>query len=111
MAACGLLLQHLPTGNPNVQLNTGDISSIVLEFGLSDEEVAACDLACSISIGRLQESLSLSHAVSIVLAQFYQARLSSVAAAAAVPTAALPYTVQHISQLAAGYDSTSGIEH
>jgi hypothetical protein len=24
------------------------------EFGLSDEEVAACDLACSISIGRLQ---------------------------------------------------------
>jgi tRNA C32,U32 (ribose-2'-O)-methylase TrmJ len=24
------------------------------EFGLSDEEVAACDLACAIPIGRLQ---------------------------------------------------------
>lgn len=28
------------------------------EFGLSDEEVAACDVACSISIGRLQVSLT-----------------------------------------------------
>jgi tRNA C32,U32 (ribose-2'-O)-methylase TrmJ len=26
------------------------------EFGLSDEEVAACDVACAISIGRLQVS-------------------------------------------------------
>lgn len=29
------------------------------EFGLSDEEVAACDLACSIPIGRLQVRVML----------------------------------------------------
>lgn len=42
------------------------------EAGLLDEEVAACDCAVSIPIGRLQESLSLSHAVSITLSQLYQ---------------------------------------
>lgn len=44
------------------------------ELGLSDDELAACDLACSIPIGRLQESLSLGHAVTVVLSQLYQAR-------------------------------------
>lgn len=44
------------------------------EFGLSDEEVAACNVACSIPIGRLQESLSVAHAVSIVLSQLFQYR-------------------------------------
>jgi response regulator of citrate/malate metabolism len=29
------------------------------EFGLSDDEVAACDIACAISIGRLQVRLLL----------------------------------------------------
>lgn len=59
----------------------------------------------------LQESLSLSHAVSIVLAQLYQARLSAVAAAAAVDTTVLPYTVRSVDDLAEGYDSSSGTEH
>jgi hypothetical protein len=131
------------------------------EFGLSDEELQACDLACSIPLGRLQvrvavsgalstqphanqlwschtsgtarpwqcsastssptngvcpsvvcaalivqESLSLSHAVTIVLAQLYQARLS---ATAGDPLAA-QYSVSQPTQLAEGYDS-SGTEH
>ncbi|KAJ9523493.1 hypothetical protein QJQ45_007209 [Haematococcus lacustris] len=46
------------------------------ELGLSDDEVKACDVACSIPIGRLQESLSLSHAVSITLATLFQSRLA-----------------------------------
>lgn len=42
------------------------------EAGLLDDEIAACDCTVSIPIGRLQESLSLSHAVSITLSQLYQ---------------------------------------
>lgn len=45
------------------------------ERGLDPDEVAACDAACSIPIGRLQESLSLSHAVSLALAPLFEARL------------------------------------
>ena len=41
--------------------------------GLMPDEISMCDAVCSIPIGRLQESLSLSHAVSIVLSQIYQA--------------------------------------
>lgn len=59
----------------------------------------------------LQESLSLSHAVSIVLAQLYQARLSAVAASAAVPVTSLPYSVRSKEGLAEGVDSSSGTEH
>jgi tRNA C32,U32 (ribose-2'-O)-methylase TrmJ len=44
------------------------------EEGLRPEEVTACTAACSIPIGRLQESLSLSHAVSLVLAPLFEAR-------------------------------------
>ncbi|KAF6259006.1 Alpha/beta knot methyltransferase [Scenedesmus sp. NREL 46B-D3] len=81
------------------------------EFGLSDDEVAACGTACAISIGRLQESLSLSHATSIVLSQLYQARLSALAAASGMAPAALPYSAGSVDELANGYDSSSGIEH
>lgn len=59
----------------------------------------------------LQESVSLSHAVSIVLAQLYQARLSAVAAAAGVTTMDLPYSVRSVNDLAGGYDCSSGTEH
>jgi hypothetical protein len=52
------------------------------EFGLSDEEVACCDVACSIPIGRLQESLSVGHAVSIVLSQLFQHKQGLVASSA-----------------------------
>ena len=45
--------------------------------GLTIEVVQACDASCSIAIGRLQESLSLSHAVSITLSQLYQRRVAS----------------------------------
>ena len=44
------------------------------EEGLRPEEVTSCTAACSIPIGRLQESLSLSHAVSLVLAPIFEAR-------------------------------------
>eukprot|EP00200_Dunaliella_tertiolecta_P004582 CAMPEP_0202347334 /NCGR_PEP_ID=MMETSP1126-20121109/5738_1 /ASSEMBLY_ACC=CAM_ASM_000457 /TAXON_ID=3047 /ORGANISM="Dunaliella tertiolecta, Strain CCMP1320" /LENGTH=339 /DNA_ID=CAMNT_0048938865 /DNA_START=113 /DNA_END=1132 /DNA_ORIENTATION=- len=44
------------------------------DLGMSDEEVQECDVVCSIPIGRLQESLSLSHAVSISLSSLFQRR-------------------------------------
>ncbi len=44
--------------------------------GLLPDEIQICDAVCSIPIGRLQESLSLSHAVSIVLSQLYEAHTS-----------------------------------
>ncbi|KAF5838962.1 hypothetical protein DUNSADRAFT_1907 [Dunaliella salina] len=44
------------------------------DLGMSDEEVQGCDVICSIPIGRLQESLSLSHAVSISLSSLFQRR-------------------------------------
>ncbi|KAF8073105.1 hypothetical protein HT031_000766 [Scenedesmus sp. PABB004] len=78
------------------------------EYGLSDAEVAACDVACAISIGRLQESLSLSHSVSIVLAQLYQARLSALADAAG---GAPPFAVGSADELADGVDTCAGVEH
>jgi hypothetical protein len=58
-----------------------------------------------------QESLSLSHATSIVLSQLYQARLSALAAASGMAAAALPYSAGSVDELADGYDSSSGIEH
>jgi tRNA C32,U32 (ribose-2'-O)-methylase TrmJ len=45
--------------------------------GLTDAEVAVCDAVCSIPMGRLQESLSLSHAVAVVLSQLFQKRLEN----------------------------------
>ena len=42
--------------------------------GLEAAEVAACTAAASIPIGRLQESLSLSHAVSLALGPLFEAR-------------------------------------
>ena len=54
------------------------------EFGLSDAEVRACALACELPMGRLSESLSLSHAAAIALSALY-----SSAAAAAAGTAAV----------------------
>lgn len=59
----------------------------------------------------MQESLSLSHATSIVMSQLYQARLSALAAAAGMAPAALPYSAGSLHELADGYDSSSGIEH
>ncbi|KAG2435328.1 hypothetical protein HXX76_007402 [Chlamydomonas incerta] len=53
------------------------------ELGMSDEEVDSCEVCCSVPIGRLQESLSLSHAVSIALCNLYQARLQHLTSSAA----------------------------
>ena len=58
------------------------------ERGLDPEEEAACDAACSIPIGRLQESLSLSHAVSLALAPLFEARLRQRGGAPLVASAA-----------------------
>ncbi|BDA47934.1 probable tRNA (cytidine-2'-O-)-methyltransferase TrmJ [Coccomyxa sp. Obi] len=43
--------------------------------GLLPSEVAACDAVCSIQMGRLQESLSLSHAVAIALCAAFECNL------------------------------------
>ena len=42
--------------------------------GLTDAELAQCDATCSIPLGRLQESLSLSHCVSVALSEVFQYR-------------------------------------
>lgn len=42
--------------------------------GLTEEEVRLCGAVCTLPLGRLQESLSLSHAVVIALSQLFQAR-------------------------------------
>lgn len=43
--------------------------------GLTDAELALCNATCSIPLGRLQESLSLTHCVSIALSEVFQYRL------------------------------------
>lgn len=63
--------QHRPREQPRRQL------ALVFgreERGFDEGELDAVDCTCSIPIGRLQESLSLSHAVSIVLSQLFQLR-------------------------------------
>lgn len=44
--------------------------------GLAEEEIKVCSASCCITMGRLQESLSLSHAVCLVLGSLFQHRLS-----------------------------------
>ncbi|GLI59771.1 hypothetical protein VaNZ11_001734 [Volvox africanus] len=60
------------------------------ELGMSDEEVDSCEVCCSIPIGRLQESLSLSHAISIALCALYQARLQHLSSSTDVAASPLP---------------------
>lgn len=40
--------------------------------GLTAEEIAACRAVCNLPMGRLSESLSLSHAVAIALSAMYE---------------------------------------
>jgi tRNA C32,U32 (ribose-2'-O)-methylase TrmJ len=80
------------------------------ELGLSDEEIEACDVACCIPIGRLQESLSLSHAVSIALSGIYSMRLASVSAQSGLGSGTGKYLVASPEGLAAGIDLAAGIE-
>lgn len=76
---------HINSGRQEAQNDSDKASSknkLVLVFGreeegLRPEEVAACSAACSIPIGRLQESLSLSHAVSLALAPLFEKRQES----------------------------------
>ena len=44
------------------------------EWGLQEEEVALCSLACALPTGRLQPSLNLSHAVALALSAFFDHR-------------------------------------
>ncbi|EFN54791.1 hypothetical protein CHLNCDRAFT_52745 [Chlorella variabilis] len=67
--------------------------------GLTAAEVDMCDATLSIPIGRLQESMSLSHAVSVVLSRLFEQR--ALAGSYAVP--------QGVADLAAGYQE-SGVE-
>jgi TrmH family RNA methyltransferase len=75
------------------------------ELGLSDEEVDSCSAVCSIPIGRLQESLSLSHAVTISLSALYSLRLSHLVRDQTVGSA---YQVTALEGLAEGFDSSEG---
>ena len=40
--------------------------------GLMPEEVAACDAVCQLPMGRLQESLSLTHAIAIAMSVAFE---------------------------------------
>jgi tRNA C32,U32 (ribose-2'-O)-methylase TrmJ len=62
----------------------GDGGKLALVFGneadgLSERELALCDALCSIPMGRLIESLSVTHAAVIALSRFYEAREASAA--------------------------------
>lgn len=46
------------------------------EAGLTPEEIDLCRATCSIRMGRLQESLSVGHAVSIALSHLFEKRLT-----------------------------------
>lgn len=78
------------------------------EAGMTDDELAACDAVVSINIGRLQESLSLSHAVSIVLSQLYSQRLEQQQQGAAGGSGG-SYAVTSRAELAASW-SDQGVE-
>lgn len=80
------------------------------DLGLSDEEVESCDMACCIPIGRLQESLSLGHAVSIVLSGLFSQRLSFVSSSQGSDSSSSSYLVNSPAGLADGYDRDAGIE-
>lgn len=44
---------------------------------MKDDEIQLCNACCTIPTGRLAESLSLPHAVSIVLSRLYEHRWES----------------------------------
>jgi tRNA C32,U32 (ribose-2'-O)-methylase TrmJ len=44
--------------------------------GLAEEEIKQCSASCCITMGRLHESLSLSHAVCLVLGSLFEHRLA-----------------------------------
>lgn len=55
-------------------------SKVALVFGrevegMTEAEINLCNATCAISIGRLQESLSLAHAVAAVLHDLFEHRL------------------------------------
>eukprot|EP00798_Chlamydomonas_sp_ICE-L_P015019 gene15019-21091_t len=95
------------------------------ELGMSDEEVDSCDVVCSIPIGRLQESLSLSHAVTLALSTIFQQRLSYVAGgkshgltdehaagqqASSESLDGSKFVVQDLGGLADGCDTSPGVD-
>jgi tRNA C32,U32 (ribose-2'-O)-methylase TrmJ len=90
----------LPTPTSGVAVVRDRRSKLALVFGreesgLLQAEIDGCDWACSIPIGRLQESLSLSHAVSLVLSHLFERRISSTGLD-------VPESTQ---ELAAGFDA------
>jgi tRNA C32,U32 (ribose-2'-O)-methylase TrmJ len=68
------------SGNDN-ETSTARPPRVALVFGreyegLAEEEIKQCSASCCITMGRLQESLSLSHAVCLVLGSLFEHRLS-----------------------------------
>jgi len=57
------------------------------DVGFSEEELRRCCAVASIPMGRLQESMSLSHAVAVLLASLFQARVAADEGAAAAGSA------------------------
>ena len=55
--------------------------------GLTEEEVRRCSAVCTLPTGRLQESLSVSHAVVIALSHLFQKRTLALAAGRACASA------------------------
>lgn len=72
-------LMHSPEMADRVTNSGGRGGNIALVFGrevsgLTVEEVDLCTATCSIPMGRLQESLSLSHAVTLALSPLFETR-------------------------------------
>lgn len=77
----GDMLKEFPTSIPNmtlgpspaeVQVQSHGTTALVFgreENGLTEQETRLCSHACAIPTGRIQPSMNLSHAVSVVLSE------------------------------------------
>jgi tRNA C32,U32 (ribose-2'-O)-methylase TrmJ len=70
--------QGFHLGDPSAR--TGRVALVFgrEDVGFLEEELRRCCAVASIPMGRLQESMSLSHAVAVLLASLFQARVAAV---------------------------------
>lgn len=101
---CYLGIRSLVAAGALPRLPGPDKTALVFgreDCGFFPEELSRCSAVCSLPMGRFQESLSLTHALSIVLAQLFdwrrgqlppqeQIRYDPVAAAVEAASAAAP---------------------
>ena len=81
MGVTELLESGMVPPRPAPQLQSGSTSggkiALVMgreDLGLLPEELARCDAICSLPMGRLQESHSLTHALTIALSRIFEWR-------------------------------------